>query len=143
MAFGEDDFLAPPGVQVTRVVWLDVNTGIDQNGKPDLLPNIRALFNSLFNLFQCPVGARGPIFEPEYGSILPFMLHEPLDIISATKIKAGLIQAVQRWEPRVEVLLSQTRVVPDFNRNAFNVRLVMKPVGSNDTAVENFLLLRG
>jgi phage baseplate assembly protein W len=138
----DDEFLAPVGSQITNVVWLDVNSGLSQNGRPDLLPNIRALMNSLFNLFQCPIGARGPIFEPEYGSILYSMLQEPLDLISANKIKAGVIQAIQRWEPRIEVDIMNTFVVPDYNFNAFRVRLVFKLIATQEVAQENFLLNR-
>jgi phage baseplate assembly protein W len=138
----DDEFLAPVGSQITNVVWLDVNSKLSQNGRPDLLPNIRALMNSLFNLFQCPIGARGPIFEPEYGSILYSMLQEPLDLISANKIKAGVIQAIQRWEPRIEVDIMNTFVVPDYSFNAFRVRLVFKLIATQEVAQENFLLNR-
>jgi phage baseplate assembly protein W len=142
MAFGDDDFLAPQGVLTTNVVWLDVNTSLGLNGRPDLLSNVRALINSLFNLFQCPVGARGPIFEPEFGSILMYMLQEALDAISANKIKAGVLQAIQRWEPRIEVDMAHTRVTPDYNRNAFNVLLVFNIVATQQIAQENFFLNR-
>lgn len=141
MAF-TDDFLAPTDIQTSNIVWLDVNSRLTQNGRPDLLPNIRALMNSLFNLFQCPIGARGPIFEPEYGSILFSMLQEPLDLISAAKIKAGVIQAIQRWEPRIEVDMANTWVRPDYNRNGFIVRLVFILVATQEIAQENFLLNR-
>lgn len=141
MAF-EEDFLAPVNIQTSNVVWLDVNSRLTQNGRPDLLPNIRALMNSLFNLFQCPIGARGPIFEPEYGSILYSMLQEPLDLISANKIKAGVIQAIQRWEPRIEVDIMNTFVIPDYFFNAFRVRLVFKLIATQEVAQENFLLNR-
>jgi phage baseplate assembly protein W len=141
MAF-TDDFLAPTDIQTSNIVWLDVNSRLTQNGRPDLLPNIRALMNSLFNLFQCPIGARGPIFEPEYGSVLFSMLQEPLDLISANKIKAGVIQAIQRWEPRIEVDMANTWVRPDYNRNGFIVRLVFILVATQEIAQENFLLNR-
>lgn len=141
MAF-TDDFLAPTDIQTSNIVWLDVNSRLTLNGRPDLLPNIRALMNSLFNLFQCPIGARGPIFEPEYGSILFNMLQEPLDLISAAKIKAGVIQAIQRWEPRIEVDMANTWVRPDYNRNGFLVRLVFILVATQEIAQENFLLNR-
>jgi phage baseplate assembly protein W len=141
MAF-EEDFLAPVNIQTSNVVWLDVNSKLTLNGRPDLLANVRALMNSLFNLFQCPIGARGPIFEPEYGSILYSMLQEPLDLISANKIKAGVVQATQRWEPRIEIDIMNTFVVPEYNNNAFRVRLVFRLIATQEVAQENFLLNR-
>jgi phage baseplate assembly protein W len=86
----DDDFLVPVNSKTSNVTWLDVNSGMGLNGKPDLLPNVKALVNSLFNLFQCPIGARGPIFEPDYGCVLYWMLQEPLDFISATKINSKM-----------------------------------------------------
>lgn len=138
----DDDFLAPQDSKTTNVVWLDVNTNIGLNGKSDLLPNMRALVNSLFNLFQCPIGARGPIFEPEYGSVLFNMLQEPLDFISARKIQIGLVQAVQRWEPRIELDMNRTQVAPDYNRNAFLVMLVFKILATQEVVQEKFILKR-
>lgn len=138
----DDDLLAPQDSKTTNVVWLDVNTNIGLNGKSDLLPNMRALVNSLFNLFQCPIGARGPIFEPEYGSVLFNMLQEPLDFISARKIQIGLVQAVQRWEPRIELDMNRTQVAPDYNRNAFLVMLVFKILATQEVVQEKFILKR-
>lgn len=138
----DDDFLAPQNAKTTNVVWLDVNTNMGLNGKADLLPNVYALVNSLFNLFQCPIGARGPIFEPEYGSALYSMLQEPLDIISARKIQIGLIQAVQRWEPRIEIDMTRTQVIPDYNKDAYLVLLVFKILATQEVAQETFQLNR-
>lgn len=138
----QEDFLAPPGIATTGVIWLDVNSNMSLNGRPDLLADIKALVNSLFNLFSCPIGARGPIFEPEYGSMLISMLQEPMDALSANKIKASLIQSVQKWEPRIEIILNQTAVTPDYNNNAFRVTLVFRVLETQEIAQNNFLLNR-
>lgn len=138
----DDDFLAPQDAKTTNVVWLDVNTNMGMSAKADLLPNVRALVNSLYNLFQCPVGARGPIFEPEYGSFLFHMLQEPLDMISSRKIQIALLQAVQRWESRIEVDMNRTQVTPNYTRNAFQVLLVFKILATQEIAQERFLLNR-
>lgn len=138
----DDDFLVPVGSATSNVVWLDVNSSMGLDGKPDLLSNIRALVNSLFNLFQCPIGARGPIFEPEYGSILYWLLQEPMDHISAQKLKMACTQAIQRWERRIEIDLTRTRVLPDYNRNAFDVTLVFKILATQETSQQRFLLNR-
>lgn len=138
----DEDLLAPQGSMTSNVVWLDVNSNLGMSIKPDLLPNVRALVNSLFNLFQCPIGARGPIFEPEYGSVLYWMLQEPLDMISATKIKIGVIQAIQRWEPRISVDVGRSRVTPNHINNAFEVLLVFRVLANQELAQERFLLNR-
>jgi phage baseplate assembly protein W len=129
-----------PQIQTANVVWLDVNTRAGVNGRPDLLPNVYAINNSLFNLFRCPIGARGPIGQPEYGTGLMYILHEPLDYLTSNKIKIVLIQAIQRWEPRIEVDLLRTTVVPDVVRAAFQVTVHYRIVGSNENGLGNYLL---
>lgn len=121
--------MALPQFQTSQVVWLDVNTEIDINGKPDLVANVQAINNSLFNLFRCNIGARGPIFQPEYGTGLLNLLQEPIDYITANKIRMVLIQALQRWEPRIEVDQNRTRVDPNMTTAAFEVRVYYNIVG--------------
>lgn len=118
-----------PQFQISQVVWLDVNTQIDLNGKPDLVANAQAINNSLFNLFRCNIGARGPIFQPEYGTGLMNLLEEPMDYITANKIRMVLIQAIQRWEPRVEVDQNRTRVDPNNALAAFQVQVYYNIIG--------------
>ncbi len=134
--------LASPSSQVVDVVWLDVNSRLSLNGKPDLLPNIQAINNSLFNLFATPIGTRGPIFQPEYGTGLYHIIHEPLDLITSNRLKQVLIQAIQRWEPRIELDLSLTTVVPDYDRAAFVVQVAYNLVGLKTNETATFLLKR-
>lgn len=117
--------------QISQSIYLDVNSQIDHNGKPDLLPDVQAINNSLFNLFSCNVGARGPIFQPEYGNNLIQLIHEPLDLVTANKLRILLIQAVQRWEPRIIIDMLRTTVEPDLIMNRFNVVVYYTIVGLN------------
>lgn len=118
-----------PQYQTSRVVWLDVNSQAGADGRPELLPNILAINNSLYNLFSCSIGARGPIFQPEYGTGLMNLLEEPLDYITGNKIRMVFIQAIQRWETRIEIDMSRTRVDPDYANAAFRVQLYYDLVG--------------
>lgn len=132
----------PPSLQVVDVVWSDVNTLLGEGFKQDLLPNMLAINNSIYNLFRCPIGARGPIFQPEYGTSLQRLLHEPLDFITAHKIRMVSIQAIQRWEPRIEVDVSRSTVVPDFVNAAFYVTIVYTIVASGTLGLATYLLNR-
>lgn len=132
--------IAKPAQAKVNVVWLDVNTRLGDSPKPDLLPNIQAINNSIYNLFRCPIGARGPIFQPEYGSSLYRLLHEPLDFNTANKIKMYTIQALQRWEPRVNVDLLGSGVVPVLELAAFRVTIKYTIVATNSFGEGVFLL---
>lgn len=135
-----DSAIPRPNQQTVNVVWLDVNTNLGQNFKPDLLPNIQAINNSLYNLFSCPIGARGPIFQPEYGTSLLRLLHEPLDDFTANKVKAFSIQAIQRWEPRVEVDMANSSVTPVPELPGYHVRISYNIVATNEYGFGTFQL---
>jgi phage baseplate assembly protein W len=137
-----DPSITPPSLQVTEVVWLDINTLLGEGFKQDLLPNILAINNSIYNLFRCPIGARGPIFQPDYGTSLQRLLHEPLDFITAHKIRMVSIQALQRWEPRIDVDVSRSKVEPDFANAAFRVTIYYNVAASGTLGVATYLLNR-
>lgn len=117
--------------QITYAVYLDFNTLADVNGKADLLPDVLAINNSLYNLFRCHVGGRGPIFQPQYGTNLMQMIHEPTDMITANKIRILLIQAIQRWEPRIVVDMLRTTVEPVLELPGFAVQVYYTITGLN------------
>ncbi len=110
--------------RTTPAVWLDVNSRARANQRPDLLPDILAINNSIYNLFSCPIGARGPIFQPTYGTFLYHLIHEPMDDRSAAKIRASLIQSLERWEPRIQLNHRETAVIPVYSTATYVVRVV-------------------
>ena len=110
----------------TNATYSDLNRFFGQEGAPDLLFDKQAISQALFNIFQTLVGEAGPIFEPEFGSILPQLLQQPLDEITAFEIRAATIQAAQRWEPRIEVDSSQTSVIVDQVSPGYQVYLVYR-----------------
>lgn len=103
--------------------WLDVNSSYDQNGKPLLLPDVQAINNSIYNLLTCPVGARGRIFQPTYGTLLYHLLQEPIDQITASKIRASLVQSLEFWEPRIALDHANTQVLTAMNLPGYAVRV--------------------
>jgi phage baseplate assembly protein W len=121
-------------------IWLDVNTKARQNGQPDLLPNIQAINNAIRNLFGCPIGSRGPIFRPTYGTFLIRLLQEPIDAITAQKIRASSIQSLQKWEPRVRIIPQQTFVVPHYDVAGYLVRIAYVYLTTNEVKNYTFFL---
>lgn len=143
MADLPDSARAKPSAKVTNAVWLDVNSNLGIDGKPDLLPNVEAINNSLYNLFNCPVGARGPLFQPEFGTILHRMLHEPLDYSTANKIRVYLYQAIQRWEPRITLDMATSSIVPDFTLPGYKLTLYYSISSTSDKGSGTFQLSAG
>lgn len=120
--------------------YKDLNRNFGLQGEADLLYDKDAIRQALYNLLTTVPGEAGPIFNPEFGSLLPLLIHEPMDDVTAYKLESATIQAVQRWEPRIQLDLSQTKIVPDYNLQAYHVTLVYRIRRTGDLATSNLLL---
>lgn len=94
-----------------EVVWVDVNSNFGEDVDPELVTEIKAINNSLFNIFNCPVGSRP--FEREYGSNVLAALFEPADGETATFLDLSIYQAIKRWEPRIRMNLQSSLITRD------------------------------
>jgi len=105
--------------------WIDVNTDFTLNNLPDRIPDdLSIVYASLINLFRCPIGARGKIFQPEYGSEWYQFLQEPIDQVTAAKMQIAMIQAIARWEPRIQLDYSKTSITANTLIPGYEVRIV-------------------
>jgi phage baseplate assembly protein W len=102
----------PYRVKTSGAIWVDINTYARMDGQSDLLIDVSAINNAIKNLFTCHIGARGPAFNPAYGTFLSRLLQEPLDNESAQKIRVSAIQSLQKWEPRIQIVTQDTQVLP-------------------------------
>lgn len=103
--------------------WIDANSQFTQDNLPDRLPDDLAIVNSLFNLFNCSIGERGKIFQPEYGSEWRAYLQEPIDAITAAKMRISMINSIGRWEPRITLDYSRTTITPIYELPGYAVRI--------------------
>lgn len=104
--------------------WIDVNTQVTVNNLPDRVPNHLAItIASLFNLFNCPIGARGKIFQPEYGSEWYYFLQQPIDEQTAKEMRIAMIQAIARWEPRITLDYANTYIQVRYDLPGYFVKI--------------------
>ena len=109
---------------LSNATWIDVNTLTTKSTLPDRVPDVVSIYaSSLVNLFNCPIGARGPIFEPEYGTNLYQLLQEPIDEQTSDLIMISLIQAISRWEPRITIDYGATSVTPNYRIPGYQIRI--------------------
>lgn len=110
-------------LQLAGATWIDVNSQFTANNLPDRIPDVLAVKNSLFNIFNCPIGSRSRIFQPQYGCLWIQFLQEPIDTTTATKIQLDLLQALAKWEPRISVDFVNSGVVPDLSLPGYYVTI--------------------
>lgn len=112
---------------MARIVFTDVNTRFGFGTKPELLNNVGALNNEIANVLSIMVGEYW--WEPTFGTNLPSYLHEPVDAITAAKIRAEVINLIPFWIPYIE-LTGNTSVLPSEDDSGFNlyIEYYIKPL---------------
>lgn len=128
-------------LSLNGATWVDVNSKFTQNNQPDRIPDGPAIINSLYNLFNCPIGSRGRIFQPTYGSDWVRFLQEPIDTVTSNKMQISTIQAIQQWEPRITVDNSNSYVNPNYSLPGYDVRIAFTINLTSQKQSVNFQLL--
>ena len=114
----------PHELRLTNCTWLDVNPQFTNNLQPERFADvISVLYSSFFNLMNCPIGARGRIFQPEYGSSLMWFLQESISEITAQKMRLAVMQIFGRWEPRIDLDYRNTQITPDYSLPGYRIRI--------------------
>lgn len=122
-----------PMLIVDQCVYTDLNHREIVPGIPHLTTNGDAVWYSLHNLLTTVVGERHN--EVTYGVRLPDFLFETIDDITSHNLRFAIINAVRRWEPRVEPNLSQTTVDPRPEDNSYYIHLVFDIVGLDESSI--------
>ena len=104
-----------------NAIWVDVNSDYYEDADPEIVIDIRAINNSLFNLFSCPIGSRP--FQRDYGCQLIAYQMEPSDQTTADDLKFSLFQSIAKWEPRIIIDKNATSVVSAFDGAGFDINL--------------------
>lgn len=133
-----------PQVLIARNARASVATYVDVNpnvgpGVPILLTNAAAVFASIRNLFLCPAGGRGRIFQEDYWSGVYSLLQEPFDGITANALSIAIFQALRVWEKRVTVRSSDVGVVAVPSLPGYQVTLTITVNGKAETQTFNLI----
>src|ERR1700682_898301 len=109
-------------ISLQNATWVDVNTLFTANNLPDRLPDELAIqYGSLINLFNCSIGERSRIFNPTYGMLWKELLQEPIDQIPANKMQMGILQALAKWDPPIQVNDGSSYVMPSLTLPGYRV----------------------
>lgn len=101
--------MIPQTTTSKRGYYLDVNSRLGIDARPELVADIEAINNSLYNLFNCNIGGRR--WERRYGCDVLQSLFEPNDTFTHQKVAVGLLYAIDAWEPRIQVTLRDVSVL--------------------------------
>lgn len=95
----------------TKLYFIDVNPDFGSDGKDELVYENDAIKVQIRNILSTPTGSEQ--FEPEYGSLLPWRLFEPINARTAWQIENDTLIAVNRWMAgRIKLTRQQCYVRP-------------------------------
>jgi phage baseplate assembly protein W len=120
----------------------DLNVGFKRNPiTKDLLvqKNEQAVSQSVQNLLNTRFGEK--LMDPEVGSRIYEMLFEPLDEFSASELQQTIINTINNYEPRVEVI-SCVVTAENTDASEVTVDLEYRIVGDSVTINSTFILQR-
>lgn len=121
-------------VEVVKTVYTDlhldlklaqtIGLGKTPSDANDILVDndIEAIRNSIRNIFTTRKGQK--LLTPEFGSSLEQYLFEPITEIYARAIGDDILTAIERYEPRIEVL--KVYVLPNPDENQYNISVAYK-----------------
>ena len=90
-----------------------------------VLKNANAIARSIRNIISTSPGEK--FFDPDFGSNVTKLLFENLDDISAISIRDEIENSINNYEPRVSLISVET--TPDYDNNAFDVKLTYRIIG--------------
>jgi phage baseplate assembly protein W len=101
---------------------------------PILLVDISSIYQSINMILNTIPGER--LFNIEFGVDLASWIFDLINDASAFSILSEITGAINRWEPRVFVDFGQSAVIPDFDRNLYEINLIFSITNMTDQKFE-------
>lgn len=110
----------------------------------ELLPTDDHLRQSIYDILTTPIGSR--LIRREYGSLLPFLIDEPVNPATKLKIMSAIATSIIKYEPRVKVsqvtLAMNTDATNTTGNVGFDINLDLK-LSDNRRLNTSLTLVRG
>jgi hypothetical protein len=115
-----------------------IGVGINPTQAKDIVVSndIEAIRNALYNIFTTKKGQK--LLDPEFGSSLEQYLFESVSPIIGKIIGDSIVNSIETYEPRVEVL--NVTVYPNPEENLYKIKLTFKFVDINKTSSIDILI---
>jgi len=94
----------------------------------ELVIDVASVEQSINNILTTSQMTR--FFNPEFGTELGALLFELNDHLTTTRVETWVVNVIERWEPRVEIIESSAKLVPDEHLMIIN--LSYKILGLSD-----------
>ena len=122
-------------------LFIDINPRYGQSKDGELVLDVGAINSSIENILGTDLGER--LFLPDFGSRIGQLLFQPIDDITASDLRSETIRALERWEPRLRVVDSETFVEPSPDENKYVMQITYVIVSTGNIGTFNRFLLTG
>lgn len=119
-------------------IYSDINTS--KTEKFPIVTDIDAVWQAFENFVKTNTGER--LFRPNYGSplrknILFELEYEDAVLYALTR----LTEAIEYWDPRIEIMTGQTKINLDYDNEVVNMEVVFRVRGFENQAIKRSLSL--
>lgn len=97
----------------------------------DFADDVNAIRQSICDIIMTRRGER--CFNPLYGSNIPRLLFEKINIVTSLQIKDEIERVLQNWEPRIKILGIQIQPFEDENRYEVNINYLILNLDKRDS----------
>ena len=104
---------------VNSTKFSDANINITGTSPAEKVFDDDSVNASILTILSTPVGSR--VFNRTFGSNIDAFRFEPMDSVTADRIKYEIINRIGAWETRIA--LQRTDVVPDYANNQYYVEM--------------------
>ena len=101
-----------------------------------LLLDVESVFQSIKNILSTSPGER--LFNPEFGSQVESLLFEHIDDITELQMLTFIVEAIERWDDRVEIDLESTNIIGDTLNNRYDVDIAFRIKGFAQNQLFNY-----
>lgn len=123
---------------VKQAVYSDIDIELRKQADGDITRDLEedAIINSLINIINTMQGSRRML--PEFAIDIHKLLFEPIDDVTARYIGERVLQAIEYWDERVEVV--GLEIEPRYDQNEYRCRMNFKIRAANVIETIDFIL---
>lgn len=118
--------------------WIDVDLNLNTKSNGDIqeFTYIDTIYESLKNIFETRKGDRRML--PKFAQNLDNILFDQIDEDTSEILGELLFEAIEFWEPRIEV--KNINVNPKYDQNKYEVKLTFIIINTEEINTFNYIL---
>jgi len=107
----------------------DLNRRFQQTSNQLVITSIEALNMDIDNILECP--QKSFMFNRGFGSRIKSILFDPMNEMTANRLKILFIEAIELWEPRLRLNFQASAVIPYYDIHTYVAYLVYTILSNN------------